>query len=66
MHLKLFLKESFKKSAQASGDFIGNKIANRMTSFKKFRLLCIKFNYVYPEERQIIIDELRLKWQRNT
>ena len=59
--LKTFSKKVIKKTAEASGDLIGNKIANRMTSFKKFRLLCIKFNYVSPEERQIIIDELRLK-----
>ena len=35
MRLKLLQKESFKKTAGASGDLIGNKIADRITRSSK-------------------------------
>ena len=36
IHLKLRQKEQFKKTADATGDLIGNKIANTFTT-KKIR-----------------------------
>ena len=35
MRLKLLQKESFKKTAGATGDLIGNKIADRITRSSK-------------------------------
>ena len=35
MHLKLLQKELFKKKTEASGDLIGNKIADRITKVSK-------------------------------
>ena len=35
MHLKLLQKVSFKKTAEATGDFIGNKIADRIKKVSK-------------------------------
>ena len=36
MHLKLLQKEQFRKPAEASGDLIGNKIADKITSLENF------------------------------
>ena len=35
MHLKLLQKEQFKKTAEATGDIIGNKNADRITKVSK-------------------------------
>ena len=35
MHLKRFQNEQLKKTAEATGDLIGNKIANKMTKASK-------------------------------
>ena len=52
------------KSAEASGDLIGNKIADKITSIGKLKEK-EKTNkaeeiYIPPEKRQQIIDDLRL------
>ena len=65
-----------KKTAEATGNLIGNKIADKITSFPKKKptkelrdndkteedaeITTHKKRYVSPEERQQIIDELRL------
>ena len=54
------------KTAEATGDLIGNKIAGKITSIRK-RKEKEKTNkaeeiYIPPEKRQQIIDELRLFW----
>ena len=48
-----------KKSAGATGDLIGNKIADKITA-KPIKNGVTNERYVSPEERQKIIDELRL------
>ena len=71
MHLKLLQEESFK---EATGDLTGNKIANKITQLSKnlqqnnsgtvtneHDKKIPKEKYASPEERQEIIDELRLK-----
>ena len=64
MHQRLLLKELFKNIAEATGDLIGNKIADEITSVgkskeddktKKVEEICIP-----PEKRQQIIDDLKL------
>ena len=61
----------FKKTAEATGDLIGNKIADKITSISKkssnnnndddgVELTTHKKRYISPEERQQIITELRL------
>ena len=63
---------AIQKTAEATGDLVGNKIVDKITSIskkstKKFptinedeELSTIKKRYISPEERQQIIDELRL------
>ena len=69
-------KRAIQKTAEATGDFIGNKIADKITSVwkkkstKEFHnndeteedveIATPKKRYISPEERQQIIDELRL------
>ena len=68
-------KNCFKKSNSKNGDLIGNKIADKITSMSKkpakelrdnnqteedVEITTHKKSYVSPEERQQIIDELRL------
>ena len=67
-------KRAIQKTAEARGDFIGNKIANKMTSVSKkstkelpkdeaetyVERATPKKRYISPEERQQIIDELGL------
>ena len=69
-------KRAIQKTAEATGDFIGNKIADKITSVskKKFtkelpndetkekdlEITTHKKRYISPEERQQVIDELRL------
>ena len=74
IRLKMLQKEQFKKTADATGDLIGNKIANRITKVSKHSQQnnsetvtnendkkILKERYVLPEEKQNIIDDLRLK-----
>ena len=68
------MKRVIQKTAEAAGDLIGNKIANRITKVSKnsqqYNLEKAanehdkeipKERYVSPKERQEITDELRLK-----
>ena len=48
-----------KKSAEATGDLIGNKIADKITA-KPTKNDVTNERYVSPEERQEIINKLRL------
>ena len=72
MRLKLLQKESFKKTAEATGNLIDNKIANKMKKVSKTshqinsELVTNEHDkeitkeiYVSPEERQEIIEELK-------
>ena len=75
--LKIYIrcnKSSFKKSnsktAEATGDLIGHKIADKITSVSKkpfnnnnnedVEINAHKKRYISPEERQQVINELRL------
>ena len=71
MHLNLLQKEQFKKTAEATGDMISGKIANNINKASiqspqntsetvKRETEIPRERYVSPEERQQIIDELRL------
>ena len=51
-------KRVFQKTAEAAGDLIGNKIADKITSIGKPKE--IEEIYIPPEKRQQIIDDLRL------
>ena len=51
--LKLLQKEPFKKKSGATVDLISNKTAHKI------------YIYIYPKERQWIIDEQRLKQHDN-
>ena len=67
-------KKAIQKLAEATGDLIGNKIADKITSVSKKSTKELpndetevdverptpKKRYISPEERQQIIDELRL------
>ena len=68
-------KRAIKKAAEATGDLIGNKTADKITSVPEKssahsknlendntndELEVPKRRYISPEERQQIIDELRL------
>ena len=52
--IKTASKRATQKTAEATGDLIGNKIAEdvELTTYKK--------RYISPEERKQIIDELSL------
>ena len=52
-------KRILKKSAEATDDLIGNKTADKITA-KPIKNDVTNERYVSPEERQKIIDELRL------
>ena len=74
--IKTALKRAIQKTAEATGDLVGNKIADKMTSVSKKKytkglhnndeteedveIAAPKKRYISPEERQQIIDELRL------
>ena len=73
--IKTASKRAIQKTAEATGDLIGNKIANKITSVSKkstkeshnndeteedMEITTHKKRYISPEERQEIIDELRL------
>ena len=63
--IKTASKRAIHKIAQATGDLIGNKIADKITSASKksqneVNNEILKGRYISPKERQKIIDELRL------
>ena len=69
--IKTASKRAIQKTAEATGDLIGNKIADKIVSASKkpakelqnkedVELTTHKKRYISPEERQQIIDELRL------
>ena len=70
--IKTTSKRAIQKTAEAAGDLVSNKIADKMTSVSKkitkklptidedAELTTNKKRYISPEERQQIIDELRL------
>ena len=72
--IKTVSKRPIQKTAEATGDLIGNKIADKITSVsKKSSAKLLPQNnedndesevpekiYISPEERQQVIDELRL------
>ena len=57
-------KRVVEKTAEATEDLIGNKIADKITSIdkkkEKEKTNKVEENYVPPEKRQQIIDDLRL------
>ena len=60
-------KRVVKKTAEATGDLIGNKIADKITSIgkpKEKETKEIEEIYIPPEKRQHIIDDLRLFWMQ--
>ena len=76
--IKTASKRAIQKTAEANGDLIGNKIADKITSLPKkksakelhnndktkeeedLEITTHKKRYISPEERQQIIDELKL------
>ena len=73
--IKTASKWEIQNTAEATGDLIGNKIADKITSVSKKKstkelpnneteedveIATPKKRYISPEERQQIIDELRL------
>ena len=70
--IKIASKKVVQKTAEATGDLIGNKIADKITSISKkpakelpindedMEITTHKKRYILPEERQQIINELRL------
>ena len=72
--IKTASKRAIQKTAEPTGDLIGNKIADKITSVSKkstkelqndetevdVERATPKKRYIYPEERQQIIDEFRL------
>ena len=70
--IKTASKRAIQKTPEATGDLVGNKIADKITSVAKksikklptidedAELSTYKKRYISPEERQQIIDELRL------
>ena len=70
--IKTASQRAIQKTAEATGDLVGNKIADKITSISKkstknlptidedTELSTRKKRYISPEERQQIIDELRL------
>ena len=71
---KIASKRAIQKSTEETGDLIRNKIANKYTKVSKksqqnnsekvtnkYEKVILKERYISPEERQEIIDELRIK-----
>ena len=69
--IKTASKRAIQKTAEATGDLIGNKIAEKIVNASKkpakelpkdedVEVTIHKRRYISPEERQQIIDELRL------
>ena len=77
--IKVASKRAIKKKAEATGDLIRNKIADKITSVSKKSIKALQNNeteedveiatpkkrYISPEERQQIIDGLRLVPKKN-
>ena len=71
-NLQILQKKAVQKTTEATGDLIGKKIADKITSIPKKTVKELPINnedvgittrkkrYISPEERQQIIDELRL------
>ena len=60
-------KRVVQKTEEATGDLIGNKIADKITSIgkpKEKETKEIEEIYIPPEKRQQIIDDLRLFWMQ--
>ena len=61
---KTVSKRVIQKTAKATGDLIGNKIADKTTSLgiskQKEKTKKVKEIYILPGERQQIIDDLKL------
>ena len=67
--IKTASQRTIQKTAEATRDLVGNKIANKITNVSKksekipeedVELTTHKKRYISPEERQQIIEELRL------
>ena len=71
--IKTASKRAIQKTAEATGDLIGNKISDKIKSVSKKKsakelpndeihveIATPKKRYISPEERQQIIDELKL------
>ena len=69
--IKTTSKRAIQKTSEATGDLVGNKIADKITSVSKKSTkklptidedveLTTHKRYISPEERQQIIDELSL------
>ena len=65
--MEIASKKVIQKATEATGDLIGNKIADKITSISKkpvkdedVEIAAHKKRYISPEERQQIINELRL------
>ena len=70
--IKTAPKRAIQKTAEVTGDLVGNRIADKITSVSKkstkelptidedAELTVPQKRYISPEERQQIIDELRL------
>ena len=69
--IKTASKRAIQKTSEATGDLVGNKIADKITNVSKKSTtklptidedveLTTHKRYISPEERQQIIDELRL------
>ena len=64
--IKTASKRAIQKTAEATGDLVGNKIVSKKSTKKlptideDAKLTTHKKRYISPEERQQIIDELRL------
>ena len=65
--IKIASKKVVQKTAEATGDLIGNKLADKITSISKkpakdkdVEITTHKKRYISPEEGQQIIEELRL------
>ena len=70
--IKTASKREIQETAEATGDLVGNKIADKITSVSKkstkklptidedVKLTTHKKRYISPKERKQIIDELRL------
>ena len=68
------MERAIQKTAEATGDLMGNKIADKITAVSKkstkelpndetevdVEKATLKKGYISPDERQQIIDELRL------
>ena len=54
------------KTTEATGDLVGNKIADKITSIAKpkdkEKAKKVEEIYIPPEKKQQIIDDLRLFW----